>query len=158
MEILLPAELSAALVRALAEAGRREIGGVLMGEHVGVNTFRVKEFTLQRRGGMFATFVRLVQDIVRPLQAFFRSTNHNYTKFNYLGEWHSHHSFSLEPSERDHSTMREIVDDPQFGAHFVVLLLVKLAREERLECSATIYQPAADPFTGKVLQEEGIAL
>jgi hypothetical protein len=61
-------------------AGRPEIGGLLMAEDLGGNTFRLREITIQKHGGSFATFVRSVQDCVGPLQRFFRTTQHNYRK------------------------------------------------------------------------------
>ena len=154
MNLLLPPEVVSQLVAALAQAGVREIGGVLMGEHVGIDIFRVKDLTIQRKGGTFAAFIRFVEGIVGPLRAFFRATNYRYTRFNYLGEWHSHHSFALTPSGRDHTTMLEIVMDPQLGARFVVLLLVKLNESNQLEHSVTIYQPGARPILGRVMREE----
>ena len=152
MHLLLPPDLVSRLVEALVQAKTREIGGVLMGEHVGVDTFRVKEITIQRKGGTFAAFIRIVAEILAPLRAFFDATQHDYSKFNYLGEWHSHHSFVLVPSGRDHMTMCDIVMDPQLGAHFVVLLLVKLSDCNQLEASVTVYQPNKSPFTGSVIQ------
>jgi hypothetical protein len=148
-----PTEITSQLVEALAQAGRREIGGILMGEHIGVDTFRVKELTIQRKGGTFAAFIRIVAEILAPLRAFFDSTKHDYTRFNYLGEWHSHHSFALSPSGRDHTTMYGIVTDPQLGARFVVLLLVKLGDDNQLDGSVTVYQPNKKPFRGSVTQE-----
>ncbi|MEN6432080.1 MAG: Mov34/MPN/PAD-1 family protein [Smithella sp.] len=140
MNLLLPPKIVSKLENALVYACTKEIGGILMGEHVGINTFRVKELTIQRKKGTFATFVRLVEEIIGPLRSFFQTTNHNYTKFNYLGEWHSHHSFALRPSSRDNATMLEIVMDEQLGARFVVLLLVKLNSDNHLDHSATVYQ------------------
>ena len=140
MNLLLPPEIVSKLENALVNAGAKEIGGILMGEHVGINTFRVKELTIQRKKGTFATFVRLVGEIVGPLRSFFQATNYNYTRFNYLGEWHSHHSFALKPSSPDNATMIEIVMDEQLGARFVVLLLVKLNAHNQLEHSATVYR------------------
>jgi hypothetical protein len=154
MQLLLPPDIVSRLVEALAQAGAREIGGVLMGEHVGVDAFRVKELTIQRKGGTFAAFIRIVTEILAPLRAFFDSTKHDYTRFNYLGEWHSHHSFALTPSGRDHSTMNDIVTDPQLGAHFVVLLLVKLGESDQVDGIVTVYQPGKFPFTGSVIQEK----
>lgn len=153
MNLLLPPEIVSQLVDALAKTGKREIGGVLMGEHVDIDIFSVKELTIQRHGGTFAAFIRFVEGIVGPLRAFFRATKHSYTRFNYLGEWHSHHSFSLTPSSRDHNTMSEIVMDPELGAHFIVLLLVKLNESMQLEHSVTIYQQATKPILGQVMQE-----
>src|SRR5438132_1173752 len=112
MQLLIPAEIVSHLGNALTQAGQREIGGILMGEHVGAETFRVREVTIQRKKGTFAAFVRMVAEILAPLRAFFEATKHDYTRFNYLGEWHSHHSFALQPSSRDHVTMYEMVMDP----------------------------------------------
>ena len=153
MQLLLPPDICSQMVSALTAAGRREIGGILMGEHIGPDTFRVKELTIQRKGGTFAAFVRIVTEALAPLRAFFDSTNHQYTKFNYLGEWHSHHSFALQPSGRDHATMYDMVMDPKLGARFVILLLVKLDAHGQLDGAVTIYQPKQQPFAGRIFQE-----
>jgi hypothetical protein len=156
MQLLITPEISLQLVHALGQAGQREIGGILMGEHVGLNTFRVKEITIQRKGGTFAAFIRIVEEILAPLLAFFEANKHDYTRFNYLGEWHSHHSFALVPSERDQTTMYKIVMDPQLGAHFVLLLLVKPNHHGQLEESVTVYQPNKPPFAGSIIQESSV--
>jgi [CysO sulfur-carrier protein]-S-L-cysteine hydrolase len=153
MQLLVPHEIAQRIVAALIRAGQREIGGILMGEHVGPDCFRVKDVTIQRIGGTFATFVRLVQGIVRPLEEFFRATNHDYTRFNYLGEWHSHHSFALEPSERDHRTMMKIINDQDLGARFVTLLLVRLRDSGGIEYGLSVYTQEKVPFVGEVFQE-----
>lgn len=152
MNLLLPPEIVCKLENALVNAGKKEIGGILMGEHVGINTFRVKELTIQKKGGTFATFVRLVEEIVKPLRSFFQDTNHDYTTFNYLGEWHSHHSFALKPSSHDNNTMIEIVMDEQLGARFVVLLLVKLNIYNQLEHGATVYQLDGKSILYQIMQ------
>lgn len=123
MRLLLPSEVTGRLCDAMQRVGQREIGGILMGEHIGEDEFRIMDVTIQVRGGTFATFVRLVEGFARPLRQFFARTGHDYRRFNYLGEWHSHHSFALRPSPQDEESIREIVDDPEVGANFVVLLL-----------------------------------
>lgn len=152
MQLLVPPEISSLLSDALKQAGKREIGGILMGEHVGSDVFRIRKVTIQRKGGTFASFVRMVADILAPLHAFFDVTRHEYTKYNYLGEWHSHHSFALMPSPRDHKTMQLMVIDPELGAHFVVLLLVKLSKRQ-LNGSVTVYRPNMAPIAGEVIHE-----
>jgi len=156
MQLLIPPEIRSQLVDAMARAGQREIGGILMGEHVGSDIFRVKEVTIQRKMGTFATFIRIVTEILAPLRAFFDSTKHNYRRFNYLGEWHSHHSFALSPSGRDHITMHDIVTDLQLRARFVVLLLVRLSDHGQLEGRVTVYQPNKTPFEGTIIQETSV--
>ncbi|PKN13365.1 MAG: hypothetical protein CVU69_01405 [Deltaproteobacteria bacterium HGW-Deltaproteobacteria-4] len=154
MQLLVPHKIVSQLIEALEKAGPREIGGILMGEHVGLDTFSVKEVTIQRKMGTFSAFIRIVEEIIAPLRAFFDSTTHDYTRYNYLGEWHSHHSFALSPSGQDHATMNDMVADPQFGARFVVLLLVKLTNNKQLLGNVTVYRPNKAPFDGVVIQEE----
>lgn len=157
MQVLVPPEIRKQLISALRTAGRREIGGILMGEHVDTDTFRVVSLTIQTRGGAFARFVRLVQDIVRPLADFFQKTNYQYTRFNYLGEWHSHHSFELTPSTTDARTMRELVDDQAVGATFAVLLIVRLDGESDLRASVTVFLTKGTVEEGTfVLEAEGV--
>lgn len=153
MQLLVPSEISQQLVEAMRQAGKREIGGILMGEHIGPDTFRVKEITIQRKGGTFAAFIRMVEEILAPLLAFFDTTKHDYKRFNYLGEWHSHHSFTLTPSGQDHTTMYDLVMDSQLGACFILLLLVKPDHHGQLEGSIMVYQPNKPPFVGSIIQE-----
>jgi hypothetical protein len=68
-------------------------------------------------------------------------TQHDYTRFNYIGEWHSHPSFTPVPSRCDDNSMREIVQDPKVGANFVVLLIVKLHDGKELQASVHTYLP-----------------
>ncbi len=154
MRALLPPEIRETLVSALTTAGPREIGGILMGEHVGADTFRIASITVQTRGGAFASFVRLVQYVVRPLAEFFCKTDHQYTRFNYLGEWHSHHSFDLGSSSADRSTMRELVEDPAVGANFAILLIVRLRAKTELEGRITVFLPGGRTETGHLVMEK----
>ena len=153
MQLILPREIRLQLETALREAGRREIGGILMAEHIAENTFRVRSLTIQRRGGSFAAFVRAVEAILGPLKNFFRQTDYNYTRFNYIGEWHSHPSFVPEPSGKDHQTMWSIIDDPQVGAFFVVLLVVKLDENGEFVGTVTVYQSDDPAFRGELIVE-----
>lgn len=153
MQLILPREIRQQLEAALSEAGRREIGGILMAEHVAENSFRVQSLTLQRRGGSFAAFLRAVESFLGPLRNFFRQTDYNYAKFNYIGEWHSHPSFVPAPSNTDHQTMLSIINDPQVGAFFVVLLIVKLSEKGEFVGTVTVYQPDVSAFRGDLILE-----
>ena len=157
MKILLPEDVRLRLEATLARAGLREIGGVLMGEAVQENTFRVIDFSVQYGGGTVASFMRAVSSALQPLQRFFERTARNYRRYNYLGEWHSHPSFSPEPSPRDHESMQEIVDDREVGANFAVLMVVKL-QVDALKATVTGYVPGGSPFTGELILERQKAL
>ena len=110
-----------------------------MGEHIGINHFRVSSLTVQKTGAI-ASFVRGITDAIKAIHLFHKSTNNNNQRFNYLGEWHSHPLFSVQPSNKDHHTMRELISDPKVGANFVVLLIFRL-KDNNLEGSAHTYLP-----------------
>ncbi len=153
MRLLLPSESQRVIVDALSAAGKREIGGILMGEHVQESVFRVASVTVQTDGGSFAFFVRAVKDFLRPLTEFFNKTKCQYTRFNYLGEWHSHHSFALTPSSQDAASMRDLVDDPRVGAQFAVLLIVRLNSDQKLAGSVTVFAPGGEQREGELIIE-----
>ena len=140
LKLLLPGEVSRAISSALRKAGVREIGGVLMAEHIDHNEFVVRDITIHRRGAL-ASFVRRMEDAVGRLRLFFDRAGHDYTRFNYLGEWHSHPSFTPEPSGKDDLSMLQIVQDQTVGANFAVLLVVKLDVHGRLVGTAHTYLP-----------------
>ena len=105
MNLILTSKTLETLHQELKKARRREIGGVLVGEHIKGETFRIAGISVQRDGGGAAHFER---DPVRAkefLDAFFSETNHDYGRFNYLGEWHSHPTFTALPSQTDRTTM-----------------------------------------------------
>ena len=144
--LILPRPLQDTIRAALLKAGRREIGGILMAEHVGPNEFEVKDLTVHRRGTVF-NFVRVLEDALSRLRAFFERAEHDYTRFNYIGEWHSHPSFVPSPSPRDDASMREIVEDPKVGANVVVLLIVKLESPHEMASSVHTYLPDGTKHT-----------
>jgi len=152
--ILINEKLTSRLISELKESNGREIGGLLMGEHVYENVFRISHLTVQREGGDINCFVRQMGDKAKEeLELFFEEFDHDYEKYNYLGEWHSHPSFPLIPSKKDQSTMWEIVNDPEVGALFVVLLIVKL-NNENLKGSVNTFVPGFPIFQGKLVEEK----
>ncbi|HMN13618.1 MAG TPA: Mov34/MPN/PAD-1 family protein [Bellilinea sp.] len=130
MKLILPKQIRSQLEAALQDAGGREIGGILMGKHVAESTFRVMDLTIQSRGGNVFSFVRQLRAALSALSAFFHRTRHEYRRFNYLGEWHSHPCFATHPSTTDSATMWEIAEDSHVGANFVVLLIVRLDNQQ----------------------------
>lgn len=146
MQLLLAAPLIKRLQRELHRAGRREIGGLLMGEHLGDELFRVEEISVQRAGGTDSCFIRNPRDHKAQLDRFFAQTGKDYARFNYLGEWHSHPSFEAVPSATDLRTMQSIVEDPDVGVNFLVLLVCKKAPDGALEATAVAFRAAAEPL------------
>jgi proteasome lid subunit RPN8/RPN11 len=128
----------------LRQARRCEIGGLLLGEHLGGETFRLVDVTIQRSGGSAVHFVRDPALNREQLEDFFRRTGADYTRFNYLGEWHSHPSFEPLPSKQDIETMQSIVEDAAVGVNFLVLLIVRLTRFRQIKVSAMMFQAGVE--------------
>lgn len=126
MKLRLPSEHVRALQGALERAGTSEIGGQLFGEQLAPSDFRVTDLTFQLRPGTFARFVVDLVQAARDALRFFERTEHRYTRFNYIGEWHSHPSFAVHPSSADMASMRTMVRDKEFRGNFAVLMIVRL--------------------------------
>ena len=153
MRLIIPRRVSDQLVNALREAEARETGGILMGEQIREGYFRVHEATVQSNAGTTGSFLRTPHQAATALSRFFDETGHDYLRFNYLGEWHSHPSLSLEPSLRDHATMWRIVHDITVGASFAVLLILALDSDMRLLTDASVYVRGLKPSKVIVIGE-----
>ena len=158
MNLLIPSEVAERIRRVLRQAGRVEAGGVLMGEHVSEDTFRVVDMTAQRHGGSHVGFVRDPKAHAAELASFFERTKGDYTRFNYLGEWHSHPKAAAAPSATDVAEMVRLVDDPQVGVTFAVLLIVRLTLFHRLVGTAMVFAPCRAPVAAKLIWERRVRL
>ena len=140
MRLRLPAEQMAALRSALRRADTREIGGQIFGELLAPSDFRATELTVQKRPGTFARFIVDLVQATREAARFFDRTAHRYTRFNYIGEWHSHPCFAVQPSGTDVATMRALVRDREFRGSFAVLMIVRLDGDD-VTCAAWLFDP-----------------
>jgi integrative and conjugative element protein (TIGR02256 family) len=145
MRLVVPTTILKRLQRELRRGGAREIGGLLMGEHVGEDVFRLVDFSVQHAGGTHASFERDPARHRAQLDEFFGRTGRDYSRFNYLGEWHSHPRFEPLPSAADIATMQSMVEDPAVGANFLVLLIARRTGRRRTELSATAFRPGMEP-------------
>jgi [CysO sulfur-carrier protein]-S-L-cysteine hydrolase len=153
MNLLIPNEIAVRFRAELRRAGRFEVGGLLMGAHVSEDTFRVVDMTAQRNGGSRSEFVRDPKAHAAELASFFERTGGDYTRFNYLGEWHSHPNVPAKPSASDVAEMVRLVDDPEVGVTFAVLLILRLALFRRLAGTATVFAPRRAPVAAKLTWE-----
>jgi proteasome lid subunit RPN8/RPN11 len=140
VKLHLPREQARALEQALERAGTSEIGGQMYGEQLAPSHFRVTELTFQRRPGTFARFVVDLVQAARDALGFFERTEHRYTRFNYIGEWHSHPSFAVHPSSTDVDSMRMLVRDNAFQGNFAVLMIVRFDAGA-VTCSGWLFDP-----------------
>lgn len=138
----------------MRRAGRREIGGILLGEHVGDEAFRLVDVTVQRSGGSSAHFVRDPAQHQPQLDSFFAKTSEHFTRYNYLGEWHSHPSFEPLPSAKDIATMQTIVEHEEVGANFAVLIIARIGFIGRVQLSACLFRPFSRPEEVQIVMEQ----
>tara|TARA_R110002096_G_scaffold334801_1_gene528470 strand:+ start:3254 stop:3718 length:465 start_codon:yes stop_codon:yes gene_type:complete len=126
-------------LEALYIAEDKEIGGVLFGEHIESDVFKVLEITTQFSDGDQSNFKRNgdeARDEIKKIRSNFKDDNKRY---NYLGEWHSHPNSAAVPSETDDKTMFKILGDSTTNANFLVLIILRLAGDINLELSARTY-------------------
>jgi [CysO sulfur-carrier protein]-S-L-cysteine hydrolase len=145
MKIELAPEIEPRLRAALRKAGGREIGGILMAEQIRTSHFRIMDFSLDALSGSVTRFRRGPKGHQERLDKFFERTGCDYGRFNYLGEWHSHPSFSIQPSVADIATMTDIVEDRRSTITFAVLLIVKLRWRIWIDSSLTVFARGQSP-------------
>lgn len=143
MKLVLPADIIQRIRREVRRY-RREIGGILVGEHVEDQTFRIVDFSVQTSGGTAVHFVRDPEHAQQFLGQFFGRTGNDFQKYNYIGEWHSHPGFMPLPSGEDQTSMFNIVNNPDVGVNFAVLMIARARLWNRLELSATAFRKSAD--------------
>jgi len=149
MRIELSKDVRRRMLECLAKVKRREIGGILMAEQLKPGEFRIVDFSLDDITGSAAHFVRSPEYHRAALEAFFARTGYNYARYNYLGEWHSHPNHPSRPSEKDISSMKDLLVEER-SIPFVVLLIVKRGWWRRLLCSATLFNQREAPSTIQV--------
>ncbi len=144
MKLLLPPKIIKRLRREL-RGRRHEIGGILVGENVGPDTFRLVDISVQHSGGTVAHFVRDPEAHREFLADFFSRTGNDFNRFNYIGEWHSHPAFEAVPSGEDIASMFDIIQDPAVGVNFAILIIARLDRGRVLQLSATLFRAGIIP-------------
>lgn len=159
MQVALSNDVVARLVHELALAGSKEIGGILMAEQLNeAGQFRVVDFSVDPHSGKSDYFQRDPSTHGAVLQGFFERNAHDYGRFNYLGEWHSHPTFPVRPSLRDMKTMLHLVNGDE-GIDFALLVIVKLIEAKTMECSMTLFtrgqRPTAVNLAADLMIETG---
>lgn len=155
MKLFIPSSICQTLSRELKAAGRREIGGVMVAEYLGAGMFTLLDVSVQRQGGTSITFERDPAQHRQFLGEFGRKTGHDYARFNYLGEWHSHPTVPALPSAQDIRSMQEIVADPAVNTPFAVLLIARQRLWRGLELSATLFRPTEPPRPVELVPAQG---
>lgn len=145
MQVGLAPEVETRLRKVLRSAGQREVGGMLFGEQLAPGQFRVIDLSMDTHSGSHANFRRDPAVHKQALDAFFDRTNRDFSRFNYLGEWHSHPSFSVRPSAKDVVTMTALVTNERTAIFFAALLIVRLRFHFWLERSWMVFERGRPP-------------
>lgn len=139
----------------LRTARKREIGGMLMGEEIDRGEFRLVDFSVDTESGSVGNFTRDSEIHDRHLSEFFARTGSNYSRYNYLGEWHSHPSFSVQPSLADIHSMQDLVEGRE-GVGFAVLMISKLRRLRGFDCGAWLFIRGQKPTSIEIIRERSM--
>lgn len=154
MRVEFPKAVRARMRKALSRAGRREIGGVLMAEQIEAGRFRIVDFSVDAEVGGAAHFVRSVEHHHLALREFYESTGSDFSRFNYLGEWHSHPNHPPFPSAKDVMSMGSLVDGER-DIPFALLLIVRATWWRQMVMSATLFQQGRSPERAEIVALEG---
>ena len=138
----------------LRRAGGREVGGILLGEQLVPGSFRLVDFSIDEVSGSAAHFCRSTEFHGEVLTRFFERTGSDFRRYNYLGEWHSHPRYPVQPSVQDCKTMLDLVGGER-DIPFAVLLVVRLDFLWFLKASATIFSRHRSPENMVISWHEG---
>jgi integrative and conjugative element protein (TIGR02256 family) len=139
MRIELTASAMREIREALRKAGDSEVGGILMAEQLAAGRFCITDVSVDQVAGSRASFRRDPTTHRQTLEAFYARNGHDYERFNYLGEWHSHPTFSVRPSSTDVQTMTDIVNAETSTITFAALLIVRLRWLLSIDHSLTLF-------------------
>jgi len=143
MKLDFPNDLRLRMRREVGAAGCVEIGGILMAEQIEPGHFRLADFTVDGQRGGAAHFVRSVDDHQAALSGFFERTGSDFSRFNYLGEWHSHPNHVPVPSREDVASMISLVDGER-DIPFAALLVVRRTWRS-MAMSASLFERGQPP-------------
>lgn len=139
---------------ALHVAGEIEIGGVLAAEQIAEGTFRVLDISVQM-GVSASRFVRDPEIHRKFIADFHERMEHQFERYNYIGEWHSHPNFSIMPSTEDFLEMQRLVEDAEQKSTFLALLVVRLNQNESISGTIHGFRPDMPIIRGSLLFEHG---
>lgn len=133
----------------LIRGGIREIGGWLVAEQISAGKFELVGFTVDFAIGTRDRFHSLPQLHDAQFDNILLKAKDRSGRVDYLGEWHSHPTFSPEPSTIDLATMTHMVEET--GPMFAALLIVRLRNFLSIHATMTTFQRSRRPERGTVI-------
>jgi proteasome lid subunit RPN8/RPN11 len=127
LEIIIPKKISLILIKQISKHSPLETKGALFAEDLGNDTFKIDEVYLEPKPGT-TTFVKLYinQEYLSFQKNYHKFRKNNFSKYNYIGDWHSHPLFECLPSSYDVSEVEE--DIKKSNAIFLVQIILKVLK------------------------------
>ncbi len=125
MKIVIPKKMCIKLKKELNRMGFYETRGSFFAERVNDDLFVINDIYFSRKQGT-VSFIQMIigSDYHRFQNIYHKKHKFEYKKFNFIGDWHSHPSFSCNPSRYD---VKEAKDDLEHSnANFIVQCILKL--------------------------------
>ena len=121
--VILSEAVAAKIRDGIPRASQIEAGGVMLGEHVGDNTFRVTDVSLKLgRHRYYYCDPPEHQPFVDEFLARFPDRK----RFGLLGTWHSHPSGIAMPGRGDLRTLKDKMTSPLCDLSFMVMMIACL--------------------------------
>jgi len=155
MKVIIPNNTKYNILAALNYANKKEVGGLLIGEIINYMTIEIINMTSQSKWLKSFFLRKWSRKEKKELNDILDQYGNNFSSINYCGEWHSHPSFSLEPSNRDIKSMWELCFDVKVSANFLILLIVKSAGKNDLQAKCYYFNKENYPIYKQVNIEFG---
>lgn len=153
MRVILSSESKGIITSALKNSNSMETGGILVGRIINSETLEIIDSSKQRKGSSSFFFRNWRWKEKRELTAMLKQHEFKYEIVNYCGEWHSHPSFPLYPSQKDLDSMWDLCLDNDVGAHFLVLIIAKLDKLRNIQCACYYFNEDNYPIFKQVIIE-----
>ena len=122
----------------------------MLAEQLAPAHFRILDVSVDVHSGSHASFRRDPAVHQKTVETFFERTGCSFDRFNYLGEWHSHPSFPVYPSQEDIDAMTDLVQNYRSEITFAPLLIVRLRYWVWVDYSLTIFARGYAPYEVRI--------
>lgn len=128
MKIIIPKLIAAKIYNQVIKYSPNETKGALFAKKISNELFEIDDIYIEKNVGSFA-FVTLINNkkYQKFQKTYHEKNNNDYVRHNYIGDWHSHPSFELNPSSFDIKEVKE--DLKASNAKFLIQIIVKAENE-----------------------------
>lgn len=149
LSLTVPRSQLAKLQLHLKKGGSREIGGWLVAEQKAPGKFELVGLTVDLEVGTRDRFDSLPESHSQQMDQILLENSARAGRIDYLGEWHSHPTFSPIPSEIDVASMTDMVENS--GPSFAALVIVRLMTNASIHATITTFQRGKLPEVGQLI-------